>query len=416
MLYNNLRKMVKTKSNSKIDGESGYTFGSAYEKKCEDAGMCPDPIQPLASLCIDPSGPCGPNGLNDEDFPFLTSKTTPRPTLFSLNGIGVILRTPGWILPVLATTGLTALLAWLQDRGDITSDFDSFIVDQISSVAIATFLFASYSILTGRGKEQAIAFENMGNAVTSMALGFSSKFTIESAKALKAQTFRIPSWEDPCSRNPAREIEVNGRLLFCHIAAAIIALPYATTFLLTEEGINNTLLPVRYSLLYTYLRRYTSPRNQISTSVLLRTALSFTTFMIEKGIIAVESNDAILPAADAFNTALGNLKNAKTIRINRFSNNFLRVIILLTVPFFPLATTYNFEFKILAGFIVAFVLYVLLAIRTQESEITNLKNELAGVYLKDEDDAYAYEAAAHFAWVTELMDVNQSALVGRTTY
>lgn len=360
---------------------------------------CEDPLPALYQSCLF-SEYCGENAFSDDDFPFLTSVDEPTVGWVRWFFITYDFTSPTYWLYQVA---LVTLLTWVvvtDPAGIIPIPFDDTIPNYISNVAIGTFLFAAYGFFSGIATEQVAQFRGMGNAVTSFAGDLRGAFTPARARQLLETEFEVTMYEG-CEGN-AKIVSVPGATTVCWLAMILQSSVYGTTRFLTEDGIDIDLLPLKFRPLYNEVVWNTSIRNQNQLSVMMRMALEIVQKWSDAGIVSAQAWGKAANNVGDFNSAIGGLAIAKQIRPNKFSNNWLGFLILVTLPFIPLSTTFSDEIKVLLAFLLAFVLYRTLALRQAESNVTDLENPLAGIRLKDEDDPIAYAAVAEIAGIISM--------------
>lgn len=364
---------------------------------------CQDPLNVLFKPCF-ASDECGQGALSEDTFPFLTSKDEKEPTYWEIFAL------ERWWWQVLLS-GLATVFLVLDPFDIVPTPFDTTIPDYISSVAIGTYLFAAFSFLSGVGTEQAAEFRNMINAVTSFAHDLAGGITTARANRLFSTKFTIKIWNNDCV-GEGSVAEVPGNVLICYIAALLQSSIYGTTRFLSEDGINIDLLPLQFTPLYNEVKRYTSPRNGDELSTMMEMALRYVQCLVDEDIVTPQVWAGARANVGDFNTAIGNLAIAKEIRVNKYSNRFLGYLIIFTTPFIPLVTDYEDFTKIILGFLISFVLFYTLALRTAESEITDVDNPLAGIRLKDEDDPGAYAAVVATTKTADLATTERTVSVG----
>lgn len=361
---------------------------------------CPDPLPALYQSCLF-SEACGENSFSDADFPFLTSRDEPTVGWIQWFFISYdFTSSTYWLYQV----ALATLLTWIvvtDPAGILPEPFDSTIPDYISNVAIGTFLFAAYGFFSGIATEQVAQFRGMGNAVTSFAGDLRGAFTPARARKLLESEVELAIYDENCEGN-AKVISVPGATSVCWLSMLLQSSVYGTTRFLTDEGIDIDLLPLKFKPLYDEVAWNTSVRNGNELSVMMRMALQIVQAWRDIDVVTPQAWAKSAGNVGDFNSAIGGLAIAKEIRPNKFSNNWLGFLILVTLPFIPLSTSFDNDIKVLLGFILAFVLYRTLALRQAESRVTELENPLAGIRLKDEDDPIAYAAVAEVAGIISM--------------
>lgn len=354
---------------------------------------CSDPLAVLFQPCFQDDD-CPEDALSETTFPFLTSKDEDPPSW------GDFLLFSRWGTQVLLSVALTAFFVY--DPFDIVPDpLDVSVVNYISSIAIGTYILAQYQSLTSRTFSQAAEFRNMINAVTSFGHNLAEGFTVARANKLLSSTFTLKIWDDSCT-GPGKIVDAPGSVILCYLVTLTMSAIYGTTRGLDDDGINIDLLPLKFKPLYNEVKRYTSPRNQDQLSTIMEMAGRMTQLMLDEGVIDGQTRTRLRNDVGDFNTAIGNIAIAKEIKPNPWSNRFLALIIAITVSFIPLGTDFTNEWKLVSGFIIAFVFQYTLALRQVESEITEDDNTLAGIRLKDEDDPGAYAVAVAIAKIAEM--------------
>lgn len=369
---------------------------------------CPDPLNVLFKPCFQ-NDSCPENALSDKDFPFLTSVDEAPPNW------GDFLLFRKWLPRVLISTILTAVLVYdvveLIFGFDLVPEpFDDSIVQYISSIAIGTYILAQYQFLTSVGINQAAEYRNMVNAVTSFGHDLAGAFTMNKANKLLDSTFEMKVWTESCT-GPGEVVEVPGSVMLCYLAALTQSAIYGTTRGLDTDGILIDRLPLIFQPLYNEVKRYTSPRNQDQLSTIMEMALRLVEYMVEGGVIDPQAWSTASKNVGDFNTAIGNIGIAKDIRPNPWSNNFLGLIIAITVAFIPLSTPFTNEWKVVVGFLIAFVFQYTLALREAEANITNVSNKLAGIRLKDEDDGGAYGVVVSISKIADMASTEDTPFI-----
>jgi len=345
--------------------------------------LCSEPGPAVRALECLQSNRCGPDSFLDGDIPYILSQKTPTPGFFQRYAIS------SWIGWVIGSTLVTAILVWLQETDRIPLDFDISIISYIGGLALSSFFFNALGALAAFGKEQVDQYLKMGNAVTSFAGDLAAGVTPAQARELLGATFEMTLFPYDCSGNDIRSVAVSGEQLLCLLGLTLQSAVYGTTRFLTEEGIDLNRLPLKYIILRNEVNTFTSVKNRNELSVLMRMATRMVALITEQGILPENRWKKSVDNTGDFNSAIGALPIAKSVRVTQVSNNFLFAAVAITTPFIPLAGEFGPFVRIGFGFGVAVILYGALLIRTRESEITNLDNPTVGVFLKDLDDPIA---------------------------
>lgn len=356
---------------------------------------CPDPTPALRRLECYRSDNCSV-GLSDADFPFLTSTDERAPTFLERIAFW------GWIWQAVAVAAITAFLAWLQREDVIPDPFDISVISYIGSVALAAAFYGAYSSLAGFATEQVTQFRNMGNAVTSFAGDLAGAITPAAAQELMNAQFLYPYYPYDCN-GPVRQVTVSGRDLICFLTFILQSAVYSTTRFLSDDGVDVDKLPLKYALLRNEVHWHVSKRNANEPSVLMRMALRIVMLMREQDLVIDDAWGTAAGNVGDFNSAIGALAIAKEVRVTRYSNAWLRIIVFLTTPFIPLALDFSLEVKIIFSFLLAMVLYSTIAIAAAQANVTDLDNPIAGARLKDEDDPIAAATVAEIAGIASLV-------------
>ena len=351
--------------------------------------LCSDPSPALMKLECFRSTVC-PEGLSDDDFPWLTSTDERGPTFFERIAFWA------WIWQAVAVAAITALLAWLQREDLIPDPFDITAISYVGGIALSASFLGVFGALAAFAYEQVVQFRNMGNAVTSFAGNLAGAFTREKAIELTKTTFNYTYYPYQCN-GQIRFVKVNGEETLCFLAMILQSAVYSVTRFLSKGGVDIDRLPLKFSALRNEVYYNTSKRNRNHPSVLMRMAQRIVTEYHAAGLLSDDGYGHVVGAVNDFNTAIGALAVAKEVRVTRYSNWWLRVIVFVTTPFIPLALDFSLEVKIIFSFLLAMVLYSTLAISVGQSNVTDLDNPIAGARLKDEDDPIAAAAVAEIA-------------------